>query len=74
MCIRDRFKTTRPDVDNLMKPVQDSLKKLLKDDNQIVYPEVVKIHSENEFVFVKLIEIDYKGIKIRSCDLMMSQG
>ena len=59
----ERFKTTRPDVDNLMKPVQDSLKKLLKDDNQIVYPEVVKIHSENEFVFVKLIEIDYKGIK-----------
>lgn len=57
----ERFKPTQPDVDNLMKPVQDSLKKILKNDSQIVYPEVIKIHSSNQFVFLKVMEVSYLG-------------
>ena len=55
-----KFKITRPDVDNLMKPVQDSLQRVLVDDSQIALLEVMKIHSENHFIFVKIFEINYR--------------
>ena len=55
-----RFKTTRPDIDNLLKPLNDSLSLVLEDDAQIAALETHKIHSEFEFIYIKLQEITYK--------------
>ena len=49
--------TKKPDIDNIVKIVLDSLNKMaFKDDNQITKLEVEKIYSEKERVYIKVEE------------------
>ena len=49
--------TKKPDIDNIVKIVLDTLNKMaFKDDNQITKLEVEKIYSEKERVYIKVEE------------------
>lgn len=49
--------TKKPDIDNIVKIILDSLNKLaFKDDNQITKLEVEKLYAEEEKVYVKIKE------------------
>ena len=49
--------TKKPDIDNIVKIVLDSLNKMaFKDDNQITKLEVEKTYSEKERVYIKIEE------------------
>lgn len=49
--------TKKPDIDNIVKIVLDSLNKMaFKDDNQITKLEVEKVYGQEEKVFVKIEE------------------
>lgn len=49
--------TKKPDIDNIVKIILDSLNKLaFKDDNQITKLEVEKLYAEEEKVYIKVEE------------------
>lgn len=49
--------TKKPDIDNIVKTVLDSLNKMaFNDDNQITKLEVEKLYGEEEKVYVKIEE------------------
>lgn len=49
--------TKKPDIDNIVKIILDSLNKIaFKDDNQITKMEVEKVYDEEEKVYVKIEE------------------
>ena len=49
--------TKKPDIDNIVKIVLDSMNKMaFKDDNQITKLEVEKIYSEKEKIYVRIEE------------------
>ena len=53
------WKTSRPDLDNLMKNLQDYMTKLryYEDDNQIVWIEAKKFHSERNRIEIEITEV-----------------
>lgn len=49
--------TKKPDIDNIVKIILDSLNRVcFKDDNQITKIEVEKIYSEEEKIYVRIEE------------------
>lgn len=49
--------TKKPDIDNIVKIILDSLNKVcFKDDNQITKIEVEKVYSEEEKIYVRIEE------------------
>ena len=54
-----QWKTSRPDLDNLMKNLQDYMTKLryYEDDNQIVWIEAKKFHSERNRIEIEITEV-----------------
>ena len=54
-----QWKTSRPDLDNLMKNLQDYLTKLryYADDSQIVWLESKKFHSEKNKIEIEITEV-----------------
>lgn len=56
--LRGRYKNTRPDLDNLLKPLKDALSGVFfEDDSQIVSIEATKIYGEVGCIDVELIEL-----------------
>jgi Holliday junction resolvase RusA-like endonuclease len=52
------YKTTRPDLDNLIKLVMDSMNELIfYDDNQVVRLESEKIYSDKQGIDIKVREL-----------------
>ena len=54
-----QWKTTRPDLDNLLKGLQDYMTKLgyYADDSQICWLEVKKFYSEKNIIEIEIEEI-----------------
>ncbi len=54
-----QWKTSRPDLDNLMKNLQDYMTKLryYADDNQIVWLKSKKFHSEKNKIEIEITEV-----------------
>ena len=54
-----KWKTSRPDLDNLMKNLQDYMTKLryYADDSQIVWLESKKFHSEKNKIEIEITEV-----------------
>ncbi|WP_442773996.1 RusA family crossover junction endodeoxyribonuclease, partial [Lactococcus hircilactis] len=54
-----KWKTSRPDLDNLMKNSQDYMTKLryYEDDSQIVWLEAKKFHSEKNKIEIEITEV-----------------
>ena len=57
MLAKEISPTKKPDIDNIVKIILDSLNKIaFKDDNQITKMEVEKVYGEEEKVYVKIEE------------------
>lgn len=56
-----QWKTTRPDLDNLLKGLQDYMKKLgyYADDSQVCWLEVKKFYSEKNIIEIEIEELQY---------------
>ena len=54
------YKTTRPDCDNYVKEIKDSLtaSKFWNDDNQVVDLHVIKYYAEKATIYIKVEELD----------------
>lgn len=53
----DRIKSTRPDLDNLAKPVLDALMQIIEDDALIYELTLAKYYSsENDKVVIKIMD------------------
>ena len=54
-----QWKTSRPDLDNLMKNVQDYMTKLryYSDDSQIVWLEAKKVNDEKNRIEIEITEV-----------------
>lgn len=55
-----KWKTSRPDLDNLMKNLQDYMTKLgyYHDDSQIVWLEAKKFHGEKNKIEIEITEVE----------------
>ncbi len=52
------FKSTRPDLDNLEKPIQDCLSQfILEDDSLIVSKQSIKINTPVDFIFISIVPV-----------------
>ena len=53
-----KYKTTRPDTDNILKILKDLMTGIwFKDDSQVVDERVVKTYSEQASIFIKIEEL-----------------
>lgn len=59
MKLRKRYKDTRPDLDNMLKLLQDCLTemKFFKDDAQVVELNATKVWSEQGFIEINIREL-----------------
>lgn len=62
------WKATRPDLDNIIKQVKDSLNQVAyKDDGQVSQygPNTGKFYADREFLFVQLATLDQEPFNVR---------